>query len=392
MPWKTASALEERTRFLVEYLEDQLSVAELCRRFGISRKTAHKWIDRHATTGLAGLQERSHAAHTQPRAVPAEVEEWILRGRTLFPSWGPKKLVAWARRESGLQELCAVSTAGEILRRHGLTVTRLKTRKSEPFAGVLQPGSAPNELWCVDFKGHFRVGDGSRCDPLTMTDAASRYLLKCQGLPSPGGPAVRRVFEAAFRQYGLPARIRSDNGAPFSSLGLGGISALSLWWIKLGITPERITPGKPYQNGQHERMHLTLKREAATPPAATLRAQQHRFDAFRHEFNEERPHEALAQKTPAECYGPSPRVYCGRAPSPSYAEGLATRKVQSNGMIYWEGKRLFLGEAFAGEHVGFSPQADGVWTVLFGHVALGLLDERRHEIRPLKQAAKRRQG
>jgi transposase InsO family protein len=315
------------------------------------------------------------------------VEQWILKARDAHPTWGPKKLVPWVRSESGLPEVCAVSTAGEILRRHGLTVPRKVTRKNEPFAGPLAPGTAPNDLWCVDFKGYFRVGDRSRCDPLTMTDACTRYLLKCHALPNTGLAGTRRVFEAAFRQFGLPKRIRSDNGAPFSSLGLGGLSALSLWWIKLGITPERIAPGHPYQNGQHERMHRTLKRETTMPPAATLRAQQRRFDAFRQEFNEQRPHEALGQRRPAEIYRSSPRVYSGRAVSPTYPEGMATRKVQSNGMIYWASQRVFLGEAFAGEHVGFESTEDGVWTLRFGHLAIGVFDERQGEIRPLGRAA-----
>jgi transposase InsO family protein len=291
-----------------------------------------------------------------------------------------------------LEELCAASTAGEILRRHGLTVPRRITRKSEPFAGLLVEGRAPNELWCVDFKGHFKLGDRSRCDPLTVTDAATRYLLKCQALPNTGLAGARRIFEAAFREFGLPERIRSDNGAPFSSIGLGGLSVLSLWWIKLGITPERIEPGKPYQNGRHERMHRTLKAQTANPPAATMRAQQRCFDEFRREYNEVRPHEALGQFTPASAYQPSARRYTGRAPSPSYDEGIPTRKVQSNGMFYWESERLFLGEAFAGEHVAFFPQADGVWTVRFGHVELATFDERKAVIRPLRKRTTARKG
>jgi hypothetical protein len=204
--------------------------------------------------------------------------------------------------------------------------------------------------------------------------------------------ATRRVFETVFRQFGLPERIRSDNGAPFSSIGLGGLSALSVWWIKLGITPERIPPGKPCQNGRHERMHRTLKQETATPPAQNLRAQQRRFDAFRQEFNEERPHEALGQQTPASQYRPSCREYLGRAPSPVYAEAMATRKVQSNGMFYWGSSRIFLGEALAGEHVAFEPKEDGCWQVRFAHIVLGIFDERKSQIRPLQKPRPRRQG
>jgi putative transposase len=385
MPWKTTSVLQERTRFLEEYLEGVLSLAKLCREHGISRKTGHKWVSRYERSGVAGLEELDRSARINPHAVRPEVEEWILRGRSLFPSWGPKKLVAWARRESGGETLCAVSTAGEILRRHGLTVPRLITRKGEAFAGSLVEGTKANELWCVDFKGYFKVGDRSRCDPLTLTDAHTRYLLKCQCMPNLGLVAALRVLEAAFRQFGLPERIRSDNGAPFGSIGLGGLSVLSIWWIKLGIMPERIAPGKPYQNGRHERMHRTLKRETATPPAANLRAQQRRFDAFREEFNEQRPHEALNQQTPGSLYVSSAREYTGRAHCPAYDEGVATRKVQSNGMIYWGSQRLFLGEAFAREHVALVEQQDGLWELRFGHIPIGTLNERRGVIRPIRR-------
>ena len=389
MPWKSTCALTERTQFINECKEGVLSVAKLCRIYAISRKTGYKWLERYETEGVSGMQSRSSAAHVHRNAVTSEVEDWILRGRSLFPTWGPKKLVAWARRESGQKSLCAVSTAGRILQREGLTVPRKCTRKSEPFPGILKPGSESNELWCVDFKGHFKVGDRSRCDPLTVTDACSRYLLKCQHLPHTGLIATRRVFEAAFRQYGLPQRIRSDNGSPFSSIGLGGFSVLSVWWIKLGITPERIEPGKPYQNGGHERMHLTLKKETASPPAATLRAQQRRFDLFRKEFNEQRPHEALSQQTPASLYCRSDREYTGRPQGPSYAEGMVTRKVQGNGVFGWDNENVFLGEAFAGERIGFAPAGDGLWEVRFAHVVLGTFEERKRLIRS-KVAPRRR--
>jgi transposase InsO family protein len=387
MPWKNASILDERSRFIAECAEGILSITQVCRLYGISRKTGYKWMQRHAAQGAAGLGDQSRARREQGHAVRAEVEEWILAGRSLFPTWGPKKLVAWVRAQSGLEELCAVSTAGEILRRHGLSVACKRPRKGEPFAGTLVEGRQPNELWCVDFKGHFKVGDRRRCDPLTLSDAATRYLLKCQVLPNTGLVATRRVFEAAFREYGLPERIRSDNGAPFSSIGLGGLSALSLWWIKLGITPERIAPGKPYQNGRHERLHRTLKAETANPPAPTLRAQQRAFDRFRRHYNEERPHESLRQRPPASAYERSRRRYPGRVPSPSYEEGMPTRKIQSNGMFYWESARIFFGEAFAGETVAFAPLADGVWEVRFAHVALALFDERKAALCPLRKSA-----
>jgi len=386
MPWKNTCALNERSRFIAEYLQGDQTVAALCRRYGVSRKTGYKWMARHAAEGYTGLEDQSRAALRQPQAVEAVVEEWILRGRACKPEYGPKKLIAWVQRETGWPTVCAVSTAGEILKRHGLTVPRKLTRKGEPYGSALVDPTAANELWCIDFKGHFKVGDGQRCEPLTMTDAHSRYLLKCQSVPSTALRTTCRVCDTTFREFGLPARIRSDNGAPFGSVGLGGLSALSIWWIKLGITPERIAPGKPYQNGRHERMHSTLKQTTARPPAPTLRAQQRRFDAFRREFNEERPHEALGQQTPASFYTPSTRTYTGLAPAPEYPTGTVTRKVQSNGMLYWGSERVFLGEAFAREYIAFFPVEDGVWSLRFAHVPLGTFDERAGAIRPLTPA------
>lgn len=383
MPWQETSAIDERLRFVQEYAKQQRNLAELCREYGISRKTGYKWLGRYEAEGGAGLSDQPRAPRQRPHAVASEVEEWILHGRSLHPSWGPKKLVAWVRRESGRKQVCAVSTAGEILKRAGLSVPRQNTRKGEAYEGALVEGRVPNELWCVDFKGAFRLGDRSRCAPLTLTDACSRYLLKCQCLPKSGLKETRRVLEGAFREYGLPERIRSDNGAPFGSIGLGGLSALSLWWLKLGIRPERIAPGQPYQNGRHERLHLTLKQETASPPAQSLRAQQRRFEAFRREFNEERPHEALGQQTPGSVYRKSPREYTGRAKAPVYDEGVRTRRVQSNGMIHWANQRIFLGEAFATEYVGLVEAGGGLWELRFGEVPIGILDERAARIGPL---------
>jgi transposase InsO family protein len=392
MPWQETSAMDERLRFVRDYSKQERSLAGLCREYRISRKTGYKWISRYEAAGSAGLTDQVRAARLRPHAVAAEVAEWILHGRTVHPSWGPKKLVAWVRRESGLKKVCAVSTAGEILKRAGLSVARQSTRKGEAYAGVLVEGRVPNELWCVDFKGAFRLGDRSRCEPLTLTDGCSRYLLKCQCLPNTGLAETRRVFERAFREYGLPERIRSDNGAPFGSIGLGGLSALSVWWLKLAIRPERIAPGQPYQNGRHERMHLTLKQETTNPPAPSLRGQQRRFEAFRREFNEERPHEALGQQTPASVYRKSPREYPGRVKGPVYDEGVRTRRVQSNGMINWANQRIFMGEAFATEHIGFIEAGEGLWELRFGEVPIGLFDERAARIGPLPGRRRGRRG
>jgi len=258
--------------------------------------------------------------------------------------------------------------------------------QQQPFAAC----EGPNAVWCADFKGWFRTGDGSRCDPLTLPDAYSRFLLRCQIVPDQGGQTVWPLFEAALRQYGLPAAIRTDNGAPFASRGVGGIRRLSLRWIKLGIRPERIEPGQPQQNGRHERMHLTLKQETASPPAGTLRSQQRRFDAFRREFNEVRPHEALGMATPSSRYVPSPRAYRECAGDVAYPEGLALRRIGTKGKFKWKGHELFLGEVLYREVVGLEALDERYWRAYFGPVALGILDD--HERRMLSRAEVRRRG
>jgi transposase InsO family protein len=275
-----------------------------------------------------------------------------------------------------------VSTAGKILKRQRLSVERKPSAlRNTPWDHPLGSYDVPNAVWCVDFKGWFRLGNGQRCDPLTMTDGYSRYLLRCQGLAKAGLENTRRNFEAAFWEYGLPDRIRSDNGAPFGSLAIGGLSRLAVWLMKLGIVPERIAPGCPYQNGRHERMHLTLN-EAIKEPGYNLRAQQRQFNAFRRCYNEERPHEALAQRTPATCYQKSLRLYTGRVEEPRYESTTVTRKVQGNGEFNWKGMELFLSETLAGETIGFEEVGNGRWEIRFGTLVLGTLDEREKKIEP----------
>ena len=374
MPWKETSAVEERIRFVMELERGELSKAALCRRFGISRPTGDKWIRRYEVAGLHGLDDQSRVALRHPNATPEELAELIVVLRRRYPNWGPKKLRVLLERRYQEIPWPACSTIGEILRRAGLTAPRKLRRRTPPHTQPFAACDCPNAVWCADFKGWFRTGDGTRCDPLTISDAYSRYLLRLQGMCETREGPVRSLFEATFRQYGLPAAIRTDNGAPFASHGIGGLSRLSVWWLKLGIEPERIEPGKPQQNGRHERMHLTLKQETASPAARDMRSQQRVFDEFRVRFNQERPHEALNQNCPAVVYTCSPREY--REPvEVEYPCGFEVRSVKSNGVFNWRGQVVFLGEALGHERVGLAEIAEGCWAVYYCRRALGIVDE-----------------
>ena len=388
MPWKETCAMEERMKFIIDCQKQESSKAALCRIFGISRPTGDKWLARYAAAGIAGLPDQSRAPKHHPNQVSLEIEEAILAARRAYPHWGPKKLRTLLEREMPRQSWPAISTIGAILSNHGLTVPRKRRRRTPPYTQPFAACDGPNAVWCGDFKGWFRTGDGSRCDPLTITDAASRYLLRCQAVKSTGFETTRGLFEATFRQYGLPLAIRTDNGSPFAGRGIGGLSRLSVWWIKLGIVPERIEPGKPQQNGRHERMHRTLKAETAKPPARTLRTQQRAFDRFCEEFNHVRPHEALKMATPASVYVYSPRPYPERLGPVEYPSGLTVRIVQKNGEFYWHRHRVFLGEAFGRERVGLEPLDGRYWTVYFGERVLGVFDSHRYLVLPLRQAAR----
>jgi transposase InsO family protein len=366
--------MEERMRLIVAGMAGEESMSELCEKVGVSRKTGYKWLQRFAEQGRAGLEDRSRAPRVVPWAISEAEAEAISGVRRAHPSWGPKKLRAKLLERAPTQSWPAPSTIGELLRRTGLSQPRKRRRRVAPNRGTLRAPLEANELWCIDFKGWFRTGDGARCDPLTVTDAFSRYLLCTSVVSPPGNAGCRSQLERVFKEYGLPCAMRSDNGSPFASLGAGGLSKLSVWWVKLGILPERIEPGKPQQNGRHERMHGTLKPETANPPAENLRAQQRRFDRFRAEFNHERPHEALGQTPPAQHYRPSPRSYPERLEDPVYPADYQLRRVRNNGEIRWQGELVFIGEALVNEVIGLRENADGDGAVYFGPVALGVID------------------
>lgn len=378
MPWRETEVMDERTILISEYLSGQFSLTELAERRGISRKSAYKWIRRYERQGPEGLHNLSRAAHHHPNAISAEVKEAILAWKARRPSWGAPKI------HSKLQERLdcpAESTISNVLKREGLTRKTRRRYGATPTPGPLAAANAANDVWCADFKGWFYLGNGRRCDPLTISDAYSRYLLCCRGLGSPGRvETVKPWFEEAFREYGLPRVIRTDNGPPFASSGIGGLSALSVWWVRLGIRVERIEPGHPEQNGRHERLHRTLKEATMKPVQKTLKLQQAAFAAFHEDYNNERPHEALGQRPPATVYQRSQRMYCSRLLPPQYSSLWQARTVRSNGEIRWAGEKIFLGEALIGQTVGLEPVADGLWAIHFMDVELGVLDERHQRV------------
>jgi len=379
MPWMETVAVEQRMRFIADCQDGELSMAALCRKYGISRRVGYKWLDRYRQEGVEGLKDRSRAPHRHPSEVPAEIEAAIVAARARHPTWGPKKLLVWLQRKQPARRWPARSTIAEILDRQGLTVPRKRRRRVWPQQDPFSACEGPNSVWCADFKGWFRTGEGRRCDPLTISDAFSRYLLRCQALGKTDGPTARPLFEAAFREYGLPWAIRTDNGAPFASRAIAGLSELSVWWIKLGIRPERIKPGQPQQNGRHERMHLTLKAETANPPAATLRRQQERFDTFRLEFNQDRPHEALGMATPASAYVASERQYPEHLGEMEYPSGWAVRRVDS-GRFRWRSENIFVSHVLHGELVGLEAVDGRHWRLWFGPLSLGVVDGHRKKL------------
>ena len=374
LPWKETSPEDEQKRFIERCREGEVTFVEACRQFGISPKTGYKRLQRFQSCGWDGLGDHTRAPRSHPNETPRAVAEGLIAVKRANPTWGPKKVVATLREETPEVRWPAPSTAGNILDRAGLVRRRKRRRRVAPWSEPFAAAHNPNDVWAIDFKGWFRTRDGVRIDPLTVQDAASRYLLVCNGLLQANGPRVQRVLEGAFREYGLPWTIRSDNGPPFASVGFGSLSPLAVWWIKLGIVPERIEPGHPEQNGRLERLHRTLKEETTHPPQANRRKQQRAFDAFRQIYNEERPHEALGQQPPARRYRPSFRTYPSRVSAPDYEVGVTVRKVRTNGQIKWKGQKIYLSETLSGEPVGLSPQDDRYWTIRFGPLVIGLLD------------------
>ena len=370
--------MEQRLKFIAAYLEsEEDAFIDLCDRFEIARSKGYKWIERYKHGGVEALADRSRRPHTNSRAIAPSLVHLLLDARSRHPTWGPRKLIALLSRKYPRLELPAASTVGDILRRNGLVATRRRRRAGRRQPDHLGSFDEPNGIWCADFKGWFLVG-GSRCSPLTISDGFSRYLLSCTAMRTTLTRPVSRLFEAAFQQYGLPKAIRTDNGPPCVSVTTGGLSRLSVWWIKLGIRPERILPGRPDQNGRHERMHRTLAAEAVRPARQSFPAQQRAFNAFMDEYNNVRPHEALDQQPPASLYRSSSRTYHPhRLADPEYPSNFHVERAYPNGVITFAQTQWYLSTCLAGELVGIETVEDGCWRVHFGPVPLGLIDVRR---------------
>jgi len=376
MPWMESTTMDAKVAFILDWKSGKYLVSDLCAQYGISRKTGYKWINRFMDGGPDGLFERSHAPCESPHRTPVEVEQAIVDLRVVHPSWGAKKLIWNLERRRPELELPARSTVNEILKRNDLVLSKRRPR------AVGHPGrpsvvvSKPNDSWSVDFKGQFRTGDGQYLYPLTVTDNHSRYLLDIQGMLGPQLEPTQAALKRLFKEHGLPSRLRSDNGSPFAAYSLGRLSRLSVWLLKLGVLPELIEPGRPQQNGRHERMHRTLKDETTKPPSANARAQQRRFNQFRHEFNNDRPHEALDGLVPADVYKDSSRTMPSKLLAPEYPDRYSVRYVSANGGIRWKNRWVNVSSVLIGEYVGLEEIDDGQWDVYFANYRLGRLHEK----------------
>jgi transposase InsO family protein len=391
MPWKESSIVIERTKFVLEWKRrwdeaegGRVDVAELCRVFGISRTTGYVWINRFIDSGfdVREMVDRSSRPHHSPTAVSQEMEDFIVAMRKQNPRWGPRMMRERLVAKYPGREFPSASTFGNIFKRNGLAAMRRRRQRARvpALAEPLGVPTAPNSIWCIDYKGDFRTGDGARCYPLTVLDAFTRLCIRCESTSEISGRRTEHVLDSAFREFGLPATIRSDNGSPFAAPGPLGLSALAVWLLRLGIRLERITPGKPQQNGKQERFHRTLKDFTASPPAASLRAQQRVFDLFRRDYNEERPHQALGMKPPASKYAPSAKKYPrGLIEPPSQGH---TCEVERDGSIRWIRRRIFISTALACQRLSVAPDDGGRWLVFFGEIELGHFYDDARSARP----------
>jgi len=387
MPWKETKVFDSRLQFIALYQREMMSISELCREFGISRTTGYKFIDRYQRYGPSGLEDMPRVAYSHPNATDIPVQQQIIDLRSDHPNWGPRKLRAILTRKFPDEHWPATSTIGDILKSHGLVSSRHRRKSTATPSYDLTKPDAPNDVWTADFKGQFRLGSNELCYPLTICDNYSRMLLKCQALPNTSIELSKPVWIATFRNYGLPRVIRTDNGAPFSSIGIGGLSRLSAWWIRLGIIPERIAPGKPQQNGSHENMHRALKQDVTKSVQASFKLQQAANDQFVADYNYLRPHEAIDMQVPGNIYEYSPRPYPLILPQIGYPDNYAVRQVHNKGSIKWRSSLVFVSEILIGEPIGLDQLDDQYWALYYGPVPLAILDDHKKHLIPPKEAA-----
>lgn len=384
MPWDERTRMDQKVRFAVAMSSGTYSMTELCREFGISRKTGYKWLDRFREAGALGLEDRSRAPKRTPHEMDATCAAQILEQRRKHPTWGPRKLLAVLERNAPALPWPAASSAGDLLKREGLVVARSRRRALPHRAAPVTQMDYPNETWTCDFKGEFRLGNGELCYPLTIRDGASRALLACSGQPSTQTSTAREVFEETFLSFGLPEKILSDGGVPFAAAtSVKRLSSLSVWWIRLGITPVLTQPGRPDQNGAHEQMHRILKAETTKPPCYSMEEQQVVFDAFREEYDAVRPHEGIGMRAPFDLHTRSPRPYPSTLPELVYPGHYEVRRVHRGGEFQLHTSRIFLSVTLAGELIGLVEEEHQIWSVYFGPVLLGRYNERAHRLHRL---------
>ncbi len=384
MPWKEIAPMDQRVKLIVDWKQSEGHITELSKKYEISRKTVYKWIGRYEKEGIDGLKEKSRAPKVSPNQTKDHIVERLIDEKCRHMNWGPKKIVAVLERKYPYERWPAPSTAGEWFKKLGLSRKKKKRMIVPPYSKPFEECNLPNDVWSADYKGQFRMRNRQYCYPLTISDNNSRYLLSCEALEGPRYKETRTVFEETFKKHGLPLAIRTDDGIPFAGRNITGLSRLSIWWIKLGIIPERIDKGEPQQNGRHERMHRTLKEEVTTPPAIDLKAQQEKLDLFQIEYNEDRPHEALGQKTPASIYKRSKENYTDRPFIPEYDMDFCVRSVKRGGEIKFKGNLYFLSELLGREQVGLKEITEDKWQINFSFQPIGIINLRRKRIEPIK--------
>ena len=380
MPWKTVKPMDQKIQLIADRKTKHFSITDLSKKYGVSRPTIYKWFSRYEQIGIDGLKEQSREPYHSPNQTKDTIINLLIAEKLKNRKRGPKKVYYQLKEQYPHLELPSISTIGEWFKKKGLVIKRKKRLRVPPYTEPFQECQTPNDVWSADYKGQFYTKDAHVCYPLTISDNYSRYLIKCNGLPGPRYYETKAVFEIAFEEYGLPDAIRIDNGVPFAGKGAGGLSRLSVWWIQLGITPERIDKGCPQQNGRHERMHRTLKDEALDPIALNIKEQQKSFDMFRYDYNNYRPHEALGQQTPSKYYKKSIRLYVKKIQPPYYDLDNIVRKIKRSGELRFNGKTYHLSQLIAKQPVGLKEIADGIWNIYYYHYRLAMLDLRKNRI------------